>query len=304
MKKHFNLTKYFPFLRNIFINLFPKILDFTAFPSSRANVNLLIEERNTYFRYSLEPELAEKWNLELVNILNKNTVSNVKLIRIGPVNDGGYFIPDMFCQDMNWITIGLGFNFLFENELANKNCKVFTFDHTIPGRPKNLNPSVEYLSKGWGSSSESLNNYNLITLDSMLEISEFNLGSNNFWGLKFDIEGNEWSCLDQISKLSNKPTVIACELHGLSWGSKRYYETNINTKLSNLLLDYSICFANGNNYSPYFMTSKYGIYEIIELTLIRKDLIQSLINPNSENLKYISSNNGHIVQMPLGLFKS
>ena len=304
MKKHFNLTIYFPFLRNIFINLFPKILDFTAFPSSRANVNLLIEERNTYFRYSLEPELAEKWNLELVNILDKNTVSNVKLVRIGPDNDGGYFIPGVFCQDINWITIGLGFNFLFENELANKNCRVFTFDHTIPGRPKKLNPIVEYLPKGWGSLSESLNNSNLITLDNMLEMSDFNLGPNDSWGLKFDIEGNEWSCLDQISKLPNKPSVIACELHGLTWGSKRYYEADTNSKLSDLLLNYSICFANGNNYSPYFMTSKYGIYEIIELTLIRKDLIQSLMNPNSENLEYISSNNSHIVQMPLGLFKS
>ena len=300
MNKHFYLTKYFPFLRKVFINLFPKILDFTAFPSSSANINLLIEERNTYFKYSLDPKSAEAWNLELVNLLKENTVKGVKLVRIGPVNDGGYFLPDEFYRDTNWITIGLGFNFLFENELIKTNCQVFTFDHTIPGRPSKLNPRVTYLPKGWGSLSESNSDHNLITLGEMLKISNFNLNSKDFWGLKFDIEGNEWVCLDQVSKLQNKPAVIACELHGLTWGSTRYSQSDVLSELHNLLLSYSICFANGNNYSPYFMTSSYGIYEIIELTLIRKDLVQLLIDPMSENLEYISLNNSHITQMPIG----
>jgi len=301
--KHFYLTKYFPFLRKIFTNLFPKILDFTDFPSSRAKINLLVEERNTYFKYSLDPQSAEAWNLELVNLLKQNTVKGVKLVRIGPVHDGGYFIPGMFCRDTNWITIGLGFNFLFENELIKTNCRVFTFDHTIPGRQNKLNPTVKYFPKGWGSFSESNNDNNLITLGEMLEISSFDLNSNDYWSLKFDIEGNEWICLDQISKLQNKPSVIACELHGLTWGSTRYSQNDVLSKLRNLLLSYSICFANGNNYSPYFMTSRYGIYEVIELTLIRKDLVKPLIDPMSENLEYISLNNSHITQMPLGFLK-
>jgi len=304
VKKHFNLTKRFPFLVPFFTNVFPKVLDFTAFPSAQANVNLLIEERNIYFKYSLDPVSAEKWNLDIINTIDSSLVSTVSLTRIGPANDGGYLIPRLFCQDFNWITIGLGFNFLFENELANANCKIFTFDHTIPWRPKKLNRNVTYLPKGWGSLNDSINNSNLITLDTMLEISKFNLSSGNFWGLKFDIEGNEWSCLDQISKLSNKPAVIACELHGLTWGSNRYHKVDVFNKLNDLLANYSICFANGNNYSPYFMTSKYGIYEIIEFTLIRNDLIESLFNSNSEKLKHNSVNNNKIVQMPLGLFES
>jgi len=302
MKKHFSLTKHFPFVNKIFISLFPKILDFTSYPAVRANISLLMEERNTYFRYSKNPIAAEEWNRKLLDILSSNFTPNVALERIGPINDGGYFIPKDFCQETNWITIGLGYNFVFENELANHNCKVITFDHTIPGRPKALNKNVTYSQKGWGSVKESLINYNLITLDTMVTVANFEAGSNNFWGLKFDIEGNEWACLDQVEKTPNKPAVIVCELHGLTWGSSKFHIADIFVGLTSLLSNYSVCFVNGNNYSPYFRTREYGIYEIIELTLIRNDLVSSQISLNYDNPEYVSINNNKIVQMPFGYF--
>lgn len=303
MSKKIHLLRLFPFLRTIFLRIFPKILDFTNFSVVQGNVALLIEERNVYFRNSLNQTESDIFHLELIDLLENNYLSDISLVRIGPDSDGGYFIPEVYVQNNNWVCIGLGYNFEFENVLAKKKCFIYCFDHTIEGRPRLLDKSIKYFPQGWGSLTESEENNKLLTLDGMFhKINE--KFDNNTWCLKFDIEGNEWKCIDQICNLDYKPDVIVCEIHGLLWGSEKYQTPNIINKLKILLEDYVICYLNGNNYSPYFKNANYGIYNIIELTLIRRNIIKSIASSKKNTSNNVTKNNKMIEQMPFGRFRN
>ena len=304
MSKNFNLVIHFPFLRKLFNNLFPKILDFTSYPFVRGNLMLLMEERNTYFRYAIDSKSADKYNLGVIDTLFKNSVSSINLKRLGASGDGGYLVPNHFSENSNWITIGLGYNFKFENELAKNGCSVWTFDHTVARRPRGLDKRILYFDRGWGSTIDVEINQKLITLDAILNLSGVSSDNDNLWCLKFDIEGNEWGCITQIGNLINKPAIIACEIHGLTWGSSKYHKADIIKLLNDLLKNYIVCFLHGNNYAPYFRSKDYGIYDIVELTLIRKDLVKKSKNtPRFPTLKSEVKNNVASEQMPFGRFK-
>ena len=303
MSKKFHLLRVFPFLRKIFLRFFPKILDFTNFSVVQGNVALLIEERNVYFRNSLNQTESDSFHLELIDLLDDNYLSGISLVRIGPDSDGGYFIPEVYAQNNKWVCIGLGYNIEFENILSKKNCFIYCFDHTIEGRPRLLEKSIKYFAQGWGSLTESEENNKLLTLKGMFHTINEKF-DHNTWCLKFDIEGNEWKCIDQISNLEYKPDVIVCEIHGLLWGDEKYQAPNMINKLKTLLEDYVICSLHGNNYSPYFKSADYGIYNIIELTLIRRNIIESIASSKKKSLNNVTKNNKMIVQMPFGRFNN
>lgn len=61
------------------------------------------------------------------------------LIRIGSINDGGYIIPDILEEIKFCYSAGIGFNYDFESELANKNVKCFMADYSINKVEKNSN---------------------------------------------------------------------------------------------------------------------------------------------------------------------
>jgi hypothetical protein len=299
VRRRYRLTKLVPFLPKLINLFFSKALDFTDFPGVKGNISLLIEERNAYFINSLDPIAANRWNLKVIDLLTKKK-SNIKLIRIGSPNDGGYLVPEAFCNSHTWICIGLGDNIEFENELAKRKCLVDGFDHTIPSRPRKLDKSVKYHAKGWGTSEESQLNTSISTLQSLLLLSTQHSANESLWSLKFDIEGNEWKSLDQLETLRFKPAVIVCEIHGLLWGSTKYHNRNIVKDLEKLLKNYLICSVNGNNFSPYIKNFNYGLYDVAELTLIRKDLekLQPKAKPSNKNSN--QRNNSFIEQMPIG----
>lgn len=301
--KRIHLLRVFPFLSPIFKLIFPKILDFTLFPQIKGNVDLIMEERDIYLLYAMNARAANRWNLKIIDVLERKLLSNVKLIRIGSLNDGGYLVPELFTKDQIWFCIGLGYNIEFENDLESRKNLVLSFDHTIENRPKKLNKNVKYFAAGWGSTKESRDKHELHTLNSLFEISGQYPETSALWCLKFDIEGNEWKCLEQINVMKNKPAVIVCELHGALWGSSQYYKENIPVDLAKFLKDYLICSLSGNNFSPFFKNNKYGLYDVFELTLIRKDLVRKLSYTNNRTHALLSKNNKLIEQMPIGRLK-
>jgi len=98
--------------------------------------------------------------------------------------------------------------------------------------------------------------------------------------------------------------VIVCELHGALWGSSHYYKDNTPVILEKFLKDYLICSLNGNNFSPYFKNNNYGLYDVFELTLIRKDLVKRLSYTKKGTNALLSKNNKFIEQMPIGRVNS
>lgn len=296
MHKNYLLTRKFPFLARIFKSIVPKLLDFTDFPKYKSTVNLLLKERDFQLKYVSNSFAIDQWNLAVLDLLSNRSVPNIKVERIGSNNDGGYFVPVKYCKSKNWITIGLGSNVDFENDLASRKCNVISFDHTTLGRPRNLNAGVNYRPFGWGSTDDTKAPA-LISIGSMLTMAKSTDGFLGEWNLKFDIEGNEWKCLEQITELENKPAIIVCELHFIIWNG---IQSDKIDKLGKLLSFYQICFSKGNNYSQYFITSEYGIYDIIEITLIRNDLVESLSTSKEQMSNNEGKNNELVIQMPIG----
>ena len=296
VRRNYLLTQKFPFLVRIFRSITPKLLDFTDFPKYKSSVNLLLRERDFKLKYVSKSFEIDQWNLAILDLLSDKSIPSIKVERIGSFNDGGYFVPVEYCNSTNWITIGLGSNIDFENELASRKCNVISFDHTTPGRPRNLNSGVVYMPLGWGSTNKKQKS-TLISLTTMLTLAKDMDSFSDHWNLKFDIEGNEWKCLDQITKLKNKPAIIVCELHFLIWNEIQDDKFNL---LSELLSFYKICFIKGNNYSQYFFTPEYGIYDIIEITLIRNDLVGTLSYSDEHLGSNQQKNNRLVIQMPIG----
>ena len=159
---------------------------------------------------------------------------------------------------------------------------------------------MNYIDKGWGSKNECNSESSLISLNRMVKLASNNtLNFNADWCLKFDIEGNEWKCLDQLEQIKNKPSVIVCELHGLLWGSPISKSFKVKELLQLLLNDYFICYFNGNNYSPYLNTKKYALYDIAEFTLIHKKFISRKITTVQKARTIVSRNNFLVEQMPI-----
>jgi hypothetical protein len=267
VRRNYLLTQKFPFLVRIFRSITPKLLDFTDFPKYKSSVNLLLRERDFKLKYVSKSFEIDQWNLAILDLLSDKSIPSIKVERIGSFNDGGYFVPVEYCNSTNWITIGLGSNIDFENELASRKCNVISFDHTTPGRPRNLNSGVVYMPLGWGSTNKKQKS-TLISLTTMLTLAK---DMDSFF--------------------------IVCELHFLIWNEIQNDKFNL---LSELLSFYKICFSKGNNYSQYFFTPEYGIYDIIEITLIRNDLVGTLSYSDEHLGSNQQKNNRLVIQMPIG----
>jgi hypothetical protein len=260
---------------------------------------MLIEERNMNLLHLKYPDQMNNWNLKIIDLFEANIVDNIDLGRVGSKNDGGYFLPTSFLSSRNWITIGLGSNIEFENDLCSRDSKVVSFDHTILGRPRQLNPKVRYFKLGWGTENK---RNKLVNLESMLKIAEFTPIDSVSWCLKFDIEGNEWELMHQIHELVNKPALIICELHNLIYRNSGKLVENMHETLIELFKEYIACSIHGNNYSIYVRDKDYGIYDIAEVTLVRRDLVETCQVRSTQFRVDDYRNIEQIIQMPIGRF--
>lgn len=257
--------------------MMPKFLDFTDYRLTKTKIrNLEIQVNDLQERINNSTEVDEYY-FKLISIIEP-VQNNEKLIRLGSENDGGYIIPVRFMRNTSWITIGLGANVDFENELASLGNQVKSFDHTILSRPLRLSRLVTWYKIGWGSPK---NSRELASLSDILRIAEIDLQRS--WCLKFDIEGNEWDLISQIHNLNKLPSLICCEIHGLKFNPDYSNNRDRIEKLQLLLKHYECIYINGNNYSADLKSKYVNIHDIVELTLIKKDLL------SVKNKKYLKT---------------
>jgi hypothetical protein len=158
----------------------------------------------------------------------------------------------------------LGFNCDFENDLARNNNKVTTFDHTVPKRLRNLERSVSWEKIGWGEEGISEDLKNISTL---VKIAGY---EDKDWCLKFDIEGNEWPVINQITSLSKMPKLILSELHDLLWFNNTIKQNLMKSSLHELSKYYDVFYHHGNNFSAYHSLGEVALYDCIEVGWILK----------------------------------
>lgn len=271
--KKIEFTNIFPGLRRLLRLVIPKLLDFSNIKFIQSSVTKLETQHSINYMTIFDPEFFRR-KISMLKWLIQNSNYSSSLVRLGGAGDGGYLVPKVYL-DTNWLCFGLGQNIRFENDLVKAQGRVSGFDHTLAGRPRELNRAVNFVPKGWGLTDSN----ELLALSSAIvqhrntfpskEEKTFN------YCLKFDIEGNEWNLIQEIAKGDQLPDVIICELHNLLSSAPEYWK-KIEESLNILRLHYESIFSKGNNYSAHFYDEKTSLYDILEVTLIRKDKLSVL----------------------------
>lgn len=243
------------------------------------------------------------------------------LKRLGRKHDGGYVVSQGVINNTNnLISFGLGTDWSFELDfLKNNNYgKVYVYDHTINfntfffpflkclkrfitfrktfrdlkshfkklysyyffTRNKNINYFKKKISTNPSRKGESLKN-----------IFEKNKSLDKFI-LKVDIEGSEFSIIEEILTLSKNIEMLIIEFHELNLKEKEF-----NYNMKKLINFFDIVHLHGNNHCS---INKYGLPIALELTLLNKKYnlkkiskkiefpLKNLDFPNNPNLKDIS----------------
>jgi hypothetical protein len=236
----------------------------------------------------------------LPNIFQPYKSTRNNLIRLGPKSDGGYVIDKRVIKKSKTIvTCGLNDDWDFEKSYLKKNskCKIIAYDHTV---------NRDFWIKRFKKDFFLLIFFKKLTLKRILDVFKyvdyrlfFNkknihyskkvvLKSNNKYEisiknilknqkniiLKIDIEGDEYSILNDINKNFNRINLLIIEFHNVPNNLK---------KISNFLIksNLKIIHLHANNYAG---LNKNKVPNAIEFTLINSKKFN--VNKTKSNKKY------------------
>jgi hypothetical protein len=235
--------------------------------------------------------------------------SIAQMCRLGSNADGGYVLPNFILENCDsLLTLGLGENWSFEIDLINKKKlnKIIIYDHTV-GFGKFVKRVIDSILRrllfikckrgGVIDRIKILHSYNSlvqnlfvihhrIKIDTTTNQSKsisFNDAFKDFQNLnpivKIDIEGGEWTVIDQIISKAEFINCLIMEIHVFNDWSDWHIE-----KLKLLFDKMIIVHLHPNNYSTLDI---HGIPKGLEITLIHN--------------RYSSQINGLRYKLPLEL---
>lgn len=214
-------------------------------------------------------------------------------VRIGPQRDGGYVVVDGVAANADvLVTYGVGWDTAFELDFRDRyGARVLMFDPTMfpeswvrtwaaARSPREL----WRIFKRWRfirSWARERRRQGLVVIEEGIaaktraryatlrdHFERYELNDKDVF-LKIDIEGNEFDVLmdgDMPELRSVSQMVI--ELHGLE---TRWHD--IELILRTTLRDFSIVHVHGNNFAPRFEVAEKMVPQVIELTLVRDDVL-------------------------------
>ena len=209
--------------------------------------------------------------------LIRPVTSELKLIRVGGDNDGGYLIPDDDLENIETlISPGVGESIKFDLFFAKKNSKCILLDPTIKKLPTNHSFENIFFEKKFFSSEMSENSVNLQWL-----IDKYKIKSNHNI-LQLDIEGGEYDFLLNINPSDlRKFRIMVIEFHSLQILMYKNSFSFVKNIFKKILNDFYIIHIHPNNiYKPYFYKN-YQIPSFLEITFIRKDRVSELYKTDS-----------------------
>ena len=204
---------------------------------------------------------------ELFNLLNLirpwQMISDTKL-RMGSDADGGYVMPSSSRRSNTVISIGIGNEVSFDNELARLGARVIQFDHTIAAAPSTL-PGIEFNRLGWGARDE----HPFVSLQAMVGMVDWDRAVHPI--LKFDTEGAEWSCLiDARSEDLDRFEVLTGEFHDFHNLVNRPHFDQVMAVFTKLCSTHRVIHLHANNAGGMVMLGGIPFPRLLELTFMRK----------------------------------
>lgn len=207
---------------------------------------------------------------ELKLLLNLFQVEKLDgtLMRVGGTGDGSYIIARQDFTDCLLLSGGISDNNDFEFELGNLGVRCVQFDGSIIDPPKK-SQNLVFHSKYLGRTNDQVN------------LGEMNaLGEGHFDQvfsskiLKLDIEGAEWSLLENEDLRQFDQIVL--ELHGLSDIFSKNKSRAIMYLVNHLIEHFFLVYVNGNNCCGFINIGGSAIPNVIEVTFVNRNCFVSL----------------------------
>ncbi len=204
---------------------------------------------------------------ELFSLLNLirpwQMASDVK-VRLGSEGDGGYVMPSSSQKSNTLLSIGIGNEVSFDDQLAALGARVLQFDHTIEASPS-THPSITFHKRGWGSDAGPF-----LSLRSMMQMIDWQGAEHPI--LKFDTEGAEWDCLfESTTEDLARFEVLTGEFHDFQNLVNRDYFDKAYAVFSKLALTHHVVHMHANNAGGMVMLGGIPFPRLLELTYLRKD---------------------------------
>lgn len=202
--------------------------------------------------------------LELLNLVRPwQMISDVK-VRIGSDADGGYVMPSSSRRSNAVLSIGIGEEVSFDNDLAALGARVIQFDHTIEASPSR-HPNIEFHRKGWGTADRDP----FVSLASMVRMLDWTQARHAI--LKFDTEGAEWGCLDAASGEDlARFEVLTGEFHDFHNLVDRGHFETVRRVLEKLDRTHRVIHLHANNAGGMVMLGGIPFPRLLELTWMRR----------------------------------
>lgn len=187
------------------------------------------------------------------------------LIRLGPLGDGGYLVPNDLDGIAACFSPGVGTISSFEEDCARRGMRVFLADGSV-STPAIANTSFEFISKHIGL----IDSDSQMTMDTWM--STVSASTTKDLILQMDIEGAEWLALANISvKRLRQCRIIVVELHDVDSLLHDTFFSQRAPVLKRLLDEFVCVHLHPNNCCGSISRKGTTLPRVMEITLLRKD---------------------------------
>ena len=191
-------------------------------------------------------------------------------VRLVPAEDGGYVFADDLAPDQPVMSYGIGKQYEFDRQMAERGHQVFMFDHTIRGI-KAPHPNMHFFKQGVAGRTDAAND-----LYCLADHIAMNGITSDRIILKMDVEGAEYDALAAVDDATfDRIDQIVLELHGLKklWRPK-WLEAFVNT-MTRLNGRFTLFHVHANNYDgrELHVLSGMPVCNVLELSYIRSSRV-------------------------------
>jgi hypothetical protein len=205
--------------------------------------------------------------LKFIGYLRGLGSSDHNFSRVGSKNDGGYLLLDSFSNTGVCISLGIGKNLDFEQQLLKEGIPVLAVDGTISKLPTEMKNDLKWIKKNVGA----VDSDTQISINTLFELSEEFFSWSGDCLLKIDIEGHEYSAIKTLDIENQKrASQIVIELHDVI--SKLYNSpSEIIGLIEKLLETHVLVHLHGNNYDFSITFDHFTLPNVLELSFARRD---------------------------------
>ncbi|MBD3917009.1 hypothetical protein [Nocardioides hwasunensis] len=218
--------------------------------------------------------------------------AGVPLVRVGPIGDGGYLLPDDLEGIVACFSPGVAGEIGFDVELANRGIPVHMIDKSVTGLPE-PHERIDFEPLFLGTRTEP----GWTTLTDWVERRA--PGSGDLV-LEMDIEGAEWAVLlTAPADTLRRFRVMVLELHDLHMLAKRSTLQVVSAVFDKLLDDFELVHVHQNNHEYPVPYAGFDLYPVVEATFLRKDRVEHASHRAELQHPLDSANAAVVVDYPL-----